>query len=119
MEKKGDVKRFDLVWEGRDAVSKKKKNVLEPPYREIPRAAEKGEKSLCTQFVPEADIVSSMCLDDNDGELTTMKKLMLMMMLMMMLMLMIMMMMMMGAILPIEKRTHHCEGFSYRTSAET
>lgn len=87
----------------------------------MPRAAEKGKKSLCTPFVPEADIFSSMCLDDNDDELTTMKRLMLLMMLMIMLMLMIMMMMMMmmGAILPIEKRTHDCEGFSYQTSAET
>lgn len=104
---------------GAGCCQQEKKKVLEPPYREILRAAEKGKKGLCTQFVPEADIFSSMCLDDNDDELTTMKKLMLMMMLMMMLMLMIMMMMMMGAILPIEKRTHHCEGFSYRTSAET
>lgn len=76
----------------------------------------KGKKSLCTPFVPEADIFSSMCLDDNDDELTTMKRLMIMLMLMLMIM---MMMMMMGTILPIEKRTHHCEGFSYRTSAET
>lgn len=87
-------------------LSARKKKSSRNPVRT--RAAEKGKKSLCTQFVPEADIFSSMCLDDNDDELTTIKKLTLRMMLMMVLMLMVMMMMMMmGAILPIEKRTHH------------
>lgn len=52
---------------------------------------------------------SSMCLDDNDDELTTM--LLMMLMIMLMLMIMMMMMMMMGTILPIESEHIIARGF--------
>ena len=48
--------------------ARKKELCSRTPYREIRRAAEKEKQWFCTQFVPEADIFSRMCLDDIDDD---------------------------------------------------